>query len=202
MKISILGTGHVAQALAAGWTAKAHAVTLGSRDPANSKDLPYPTVTSAEAVAAADLVVNATPGVTALDSITRIGAEAFAGKTLLDVTNAVKPGFELLYPNDSLGRLLQELLPDTKVVKALNTVNTSVMANPGAVAPSTVFICGDDDAAKKTVTRLIEDLGWPADAILDLGGIASARGPEHYFVTFGTMVPALGTLTFNVRVVK
>jgi 8-hydroxy-5-deazaflavin:NADPH oxidoreductase len=76
------------------------------------------------------------------------------------------------------------------------------MVHPSAIGPSTVFLSGDDPDAKATAAQLVQDLGWPENAILDLGGIASARGPEHYFLMFAALLRALGTATFNIRIVR
>jgi hypothetical protein len=202
MKIGILGTGRVAQSLAGAFATAGHAVTLGARAPETKTGMTYAVAGHAATVRDADLVVNATPGDSSVEVITRIGDAAFAGKVLLDVANAVTPSFELIYPNTSLAEALQAALPSAMVVKALNTLNTSVMANPTAIGPSTVFLSGDAADAKAAVARLLGDLGWGADAILDLGGIASARGPEHYFPLFAAVLRALGTPTFNIRVIR
>lgn len=200
--ISILGTGNVAHVLAGRWAESGHKITLGSRDPEAKGDLAYAVANLAEAVRSADVVVNATPGTASIDVVEQIGSAAFAGKVLLDLANAPTPAFELTYPNTSLGQALQEALPAARVVKTLNTVAAPLMADPSSIGPSTVFMSGDDSAAKATVGRLLGDLGWPEDAILDLGGIASARGPEHYFLLFAAVWQALGTSTFNVNVVR
>jgi 8-hydroxy-5-deazaflavin:NADPH oxidoreductase len=83
----------------------------------------------------------------------------------------------------------------------MNTAAISVMTEPGTLEASSVFVSGDDAGAKTTVTRLLADLGWPDDAIVDLGGIQSARGPEHYFVMFAEFMQSLGTAQFNIRLV-
>ena len=159
-------------------------------------------MTHAEAADAVQLVVNVTPGAATLDVVKQIGPDVLADKTLVDAANAVTSDLRLLYPNDSLGERLQQMLPQTNVVKTLNTLNISVMTNPGAVPPSTIFLSGDDEQAKKTVSELLQELGWPTDSVLDLGDITTARGPEHYFIMFATMLSALRTPLFNIRLVK
>jgi predicted dinucleotide-binding enzyme len=202
MKIGILGTGHVAQSLGDAWRGAGHDVTLGSRDPEGRPDLGLDVAERGAVVASADVVVNATLGRVSVDAAQAIGAGAFAGKVLIDVANANTPDFQLVYPNASLAEALQEALPEAKVVKALNTFNTSVMVHPSAVPPSSTFISGDDAEAKATVASLLQNLGWPADAIIDLGPIASARGPEHYFLMFAALLQAFGSPVFNIRVVR
>ncbi len=117
--------------------------------------------------------------------------------------NAVSPAFELLYPNESLGELLQVALPTTKVVKSLNTLPGTLAVAPQSISESTsVFLSGDDAEAKALVSSLLTDLGWGVDAQVDLGGIASARGAEHYFMLFAAMMQSFRGAPFNIRVVR
>jgi predicted dinucleotide-binding enzyme len=201
MQIGILGTGKVAQTLAQHWSAAGHEITFGSRDPASKNDLGIPVAPSSVAVADHEVVVNATPGSASLALVENIGAATFAGKVLLDIANAATPSFELLYPNSSLGEKLQEALPGAKVVKSMNTAAMTIMTEPSTLPPSNVFISGDDPGAKATVTGLLEDLGWEGTSIVDLGGIRSARGPEHYFLLFAALMQSLPSPNFNIRLV-
>jgi predicted dinucleotide-binding enzyme len=201
MRLAILGTGNVAQTLARRWSAAGHDITFGSRDPASKTALGAPVTSSATAVAGTDVVVNATPGSASLELIEGIGAAAFAGKVLIDVANANTPSFELVYPNSSLAEKLQEALPAAKVVKTMNTAAMSVMTQPATLPPSSVFVSGDDEGAKATVVSLLTDLGWPSESIIDLGGIASARGTEHYFLMFAALMQSLRTPAFNIRLI-
>jgi len=87
------------------------------------------------------------------------------------------------------------------VVKALNTVNASVMVDPAALGDDHVLpIAGDDDEAKDTVRVLLGDLGWRAEQVLDCGGLVAARGMEHYMPLWLTLMSALGTPAFNVAI--
>jgi len=202
MRLAILGTGNVAQTLARRLSETGHEVTFGSRDPASRTGLNAPVTSLADAVAGNDVVINATPGAASLEVVGGIGAAAFAGKVLVDVANANTPAFELVYPNSSLGEKLQAALPDAKVVKTMNTAAMAVMTEPAALPPSSVFVSGDDAAAKATVKSLLAGLGWPEDSIVDLGGIVSARGTEHYFLMFAALVQSVGSPEFNIRVVQ
>jgi predicted dinucleotide-binding enzyme len=201
MQLAILGTGKVAQLLAQHWSAAGHEITFGSRKPAEAGDLGAPAASLADAVAGSGVVVNATPGAASLEMVQSVGAAAFAGKVLVDVANANTPSFELVYPNSSLGEKLQAALPAARVVKTLNTAAMTVLTEPAALPPSSVFVSGDDAGAKATVTALLADLGWPPDAVVDLGGIASARGPEHYFLMFAAIMGSLRSPAFNIRLV-
>jgi predicted dinucleotide-binding enzyme len=201
MQIAIMGTGNVAQTLARRWSAAGHEITFGSRDPASASALDAPVTSLADAVARHDVVVNATPGSASLELAARIGPAAFAGTVLVDIANAVTPSFELVYPNSSLAEKLQAALPDAMVVKTMNTAAMIVMTDPAALPPSSVFVSGDDTAAKATVAGLLNDFGWPGESIVDLGGIRSARGPEHYVLMFAAFMQSLGTPKFNIRLV-
>ena len=201
MQLGILGTGGVAQTLAQHWSAAGHEITLGSRQPARAGALGAPVVSLADAVAGSEVVVNATRGSASLEVVESIGAAAFAGKVLVDVANANTPSFELLYPNSSLAEKLQAALPAARVVKTLNTAAMTVLTEPASLPPSSVFVSGDDAAAKATVTALLADLGWPQESVVDLGPIASARGPEHYFLMFAAIMQSQHSPAFNIRLV-
>ncbi len=203
MRIAILGTGRVAQTLAAGLLRAGHDVVIGSRDPANRSGLPAPVVASADAVVGADVVLNAVQGVDTIPLLTSIGADNLDGTVLWDIANAANPDFSLAIPDDSLGRRIQEAFPDVKVVKAANHVAAVVVADPSTLpAPTTLFLSGDDTGAKEVVSGLLIDLGWPRESLFDLGGIANAYGQEHYLALFGTMLQKLGTPYFNIAIVN
>jgi predicted dinucleotide-binding enzyme len=203
MRVAILGTGRVARTLAAGLSRAGHAVVLGSRDPTNRPGLPAPVLASADAVVGADVVLNAVQGVDTIPLLSSIGPDALEGVVLWDIANAANPDFSLAIPDDSLGRRIQEAFPGVKVVKAGNGVAAVVIADPGTLpAPTTLFISGDDTAAKDVVSGLLVDLGWPRESLFDLGGIANAYGQEHYLALFGTMLQKLGTPYFNIAIVK
>jgi predicted dinucleotide-binding enzyme len=201
MKIGILGTGHVAGLLAAAWQKAGHEITLGSRDP-GSKQLDFAVDTLAGTARGADVVVNAIIGSAAVQTISSIDSEVFDGKPVIDVTNALTPGFELVYPSSSVAAQLQQALPGAHVVKTMNTAAMTLMTNPASIAASSVFLSGDDDNAKSQTAGLLTDLGWSSGDIVDLGGIDTAGGPEHYFFLFFRLAGALKSEAFNIRVVK
>ena len=212
MKIAILGTGRVPKTITPRLAAAGHEVVLGSRDPATAPEWVTPatkavTVESlGDAAASGELIVNALPGSVALETLAGLPSVAFEGKVLMDVGNAAVPGeagFELLYPNGSLAEEIQNALPGTRVVKSMNTMNTSVMEDPTALsAPSSIFVSGDDEDAKQAVKDLLRDLGWPQEWIVDLGGLATARGPEHMFLMMLALFGSLGTMRLNFEIVR
>jgi 8-hydroxy-5-deazaflavin:NADPH oxidoreductase len=199
--VVVLGTGSVGSALGTGLLRAGHNVIYGSRNPDGKANYIAPVLSFRDAVAAANVVFNALPGASAPGTLDEIGADALAGKVLVDVANAVDEKFQLVYPNGSLGATLQAAYPRTSVVKTLNTVSAAVMSNPGAIAPATVFLSGNDAASKSLVSGLLVDLGWNTDAQLDLGDISTARATEHYiFLSFGILT-ALNTTSYGIRVV-
>jgi 8-hydroxy-5-deazaflavin:NADPH oxidoreductase len=203
MKITILGTGGVARTLATGLLRVGHDVVFGSRDPEHRSGLPAPVLASADAVVGADVVVDAVQGVDVIPLLTSIGADKFDGTVLWDLANAFNPDFSFALPEDSLGRRIQEAFPGVKVVKAGNHVGAVVIADPSSLpAPTTLFLSGDDNAAKERVAGLLVDLGWHRESLFDLGGITNAYGQEHYMALFGSILQKLGTPYFNVAVVK
>ena len=200
MKIAILGTGKVAHALGAAWKKSGHDVIFGARD--DSATDPDFEITGLQDALAGDVIVNAITGAVALAAITALDTSAMAGKTLLDATNARTGTGDLVYPNSSLAEHLQAALPAVHVVKSLNTAAIEVLADPSLVGPATVFVSGDDEAAKTEVKGLLHDLGWKDEGIMDLGGIRTARGPEHYAGLFFEIVAVLKSRFFNIHVTR
>jgi 8-hydroxy-5-deazaflavin:NADPH oxidoreductase len=201
MKIAILGAGKVAHALGAGWRKSGHDVIFGARD-TSATDPDFEIIGLQDALAVGDVIVNAITGAAALQAITALDTSAMAGKTLLDATNARTGTGDLVYANSSLAEHLQAALPVVHVVKSLNTAAIEVLADPSLVGPATVFVSGDDEAAKAEVKGLLHDLGWQDEGIIDLGGIKTARGPEHYGVLFFEIVAVLKSRLVNIHVIR
>jgi 8-hydroxy-5-deazaflavin:NADPH oxidoreductase len=199
MSIAILGTGSVGTALAAALSSAGHTVLRGSRNP----DAAAGTVSHADAVKNADVIIAALHGQAVIPSLEQLGQKALAGKVILDVSNAFTPQFTLEHPGESVAGRIQEKFPAARVVKSLNTMNVAVMVDPHGTAPgSTVFVSGDDADAKQIVSSLLKDLGWAHDSILDLGGIPTATGAENYALLWVALMGALGTPQFNIAVVR
>ncbi|MFE0105165.1 NADPH-dependent F420 reductase [Streptomyces sp. NPDC059009] len=202
MRIGLLGTGNVARALATAWAAKGHDVLLGSRTPQKRSDLALPVAGVREAAEHAEVLVNATPGGDSVGLLQSIGAKVLDGRVLLDVGVGLTPELGLTHLEESLGEEIQRTFPDVAVVKTLCTMDSAVMTAPDSLTgPSTVFLSGEDEPAKRVVSHLLTDLGWSPDSQLDLGGIATARGQEHFALLFMGVAGGLGTYGFNIRVV-
>lgn len=215
MRIGLLGTGMVGNALGDKLVEVGHEVRMGARESGNERALHWAgkagEAASQGSFAAAaefgEIVVNATAGTASIAALEAAGADALAGKVLLDVANPIASGTsppQLEFCNDdSLGERIQARFPDARVVKALNTVNATVMTDPGSLGePTTVFVCGNDDDAKATVADLLESFGWERVQILDLGGIDAARGTEMYLAFWLRTMFAVGNPMFNVRLVR
>lgn len=214
MKIGVLGTGSVGNTLATKFAALGHEVRMGARDAKNPKAAAWAQTagakasagTFADAAAFGEIVVNCTNGAGSLDALSAAGADNLRGKILVDVTNPLDfsrgmPPSLFTGSNDSLGERIQKAFPETRVVKALNTVNAEVMVDPKKVpGASDVFVCGNDAAAKGEVTRILKEwLGWPV--VVDLGDITGARGTEAYLLLWLRLWGAFGTPHLNVHVV-
>jgi hypothetical protein len=226
MRIAVLGTGMVGQALAGRLAELGHDVTVGTRDVAATRartdpdamgNPPYqvwaqthPDVrlaTYPEATADAELVVNATLGTASLAALGEAGPDNLAGKVLLDISNPLDfsqgmPPTLFVKDTDSLGEQIQRAFPDVKVVKALNTLNADLMVQPGALADGahTVFVSGNATDAKRTVTELLTSMGHTD--VMDLGDISTARGTEMLLPVWLRLMFALGTTKFNFKIVR
>lgn len=206
MKLGILGTGVVGDAIATKLVALGHDVMMGSRSAQNPKAVAWvqrmngrpASGTFADAAKFGEVVFNCTNGTHSIDALQAAGADRLSAKTLIDVANILPPGAAL---SQSLGEKIQAAFPRARVVKTLNTVNCDVMVEPSRVpGPHSVFICGNDSAAKRTTTELLESFGW--HEIIDLGEITAARGMEAYLALWLSLYKQLGTADFNIRVAR
>ena len=214
MRFGVLGTGTVGQTLATKLASLGHEVTMGSREAGNDKAVAWAKQAGdsaaegsfTDAAAAGEVVINATAGTASVEALRQAGADNLSGKVLIDVANPLDfsqgmPPRLSVCNDDSLGEQIQREFPDARVVKALNTVNAGVMVDPQAVAAShTIFVAGDDAAAKEQVRELLGSFGWQADDVLDLGDISAARGTEMYLPLWLRLWGATGTANLNVKV--
>jgi predicted dinucleotide-binding enzyme len=216
MKITVLGTGAVGRAVAGRLDDLGHDLTMATRDPAATAGRPdradwataHPGVRLAAfggAAADAGLVVNALGGDIALGVLAEIGSD-LAGRVLVDLSNPLdhSQGFPprlFVKDDDSLAEQVQRAHPEARVVKTLNTMNNAVMVDPASLGEeTTVFVSGDDEAAKATVTALLRELGHTD--VIDLGGLETARGPEMFLALWVRTAVALGGSDFNIKVVR
>jgi 8-hydroxy-5-deazaflavin:NADPH oxidoreductase len=213
MRIGVMGTGAVGQAIATRLVAAGHDVRMGSRAAGNEAAVAWADSQGesasqgsfAEAAAFADeLVFNCTAGSGAVAAVDSAGPE-LEGKALVDVSNPLEPtdaGMALsVGVTDSLAEQIQRTLPNTWVVKSLNTMTAGVMVDPDSVpGDHVVFVCGDDEAAKAKTVAILGDLGWPRERVVDLGDISAARATEAYVLLWVRMMGTLGGAHFNIEV--
>ncbi|MDE3150248.1 MAG: NAD(P)-binding domain-containing protein [Acidobacteriota bacterium] len=188
MKIGILGSGDVAKALAGGFLKHGHKVMMGTRTEdklvAWAKEHPGVAVASFATVAAfGDLVVLAVRGRAAAEALRLAGARNLAGKPVMDATNPIADAppvngvlkfFTTL--NESLMEKLQREFEGAHFVKAFNSVGVACMVDPQfAGGRPTMFICGNSDTAKQTVSRIAGEFGWDT---ADMGKAEAARAIE------------------------
>ena len=186
LRIGILGSGPAGRTLGSGLLGRGHQVMIGTRDPAKLRQWsatagPAAQVGSfADAARFGELILLSVLGSAAEDVLRLAGLDNFDGKILLDASDPLdfssgRPGL-FVGTTDSLGERIQRLLPRANVVKGLNTVVAEVMVDPSLTGGEPdMFIAGDSDDAKATVSALLADFGWP---IVDMGGIESARWLE------------------------
>jgi predicted dinucleotide-binding enzyme len=216
MKIAVLGTGDVGRRIGSKLVAAGHDVMLGSRTADNEKAVAWTKQagprasngTFADAAASAELVFNCCSGAATLAVLESTGTKNLAGKILIDLSNPLD--FSSGFPpslsvcnTESLGEQVQAALPDTKVVKTLNTLANPLMVDPGAIADGEhdIFVSGNDAGAKATVTALLQrDFGWKR--VIDLGDITSARGTEAWLLLWTRLYAALGTADFQLAIVR
>jgi predicted dinucleotide-binding enzyme len=216
----------VGQALAGRLSELGHDVAVGTRDvaatmartepdgmgnpPYRSWATDHPHVrlaTFAEAASAAVLIVNATSGTVTMAALEACGPENLAGKVVLDVSNPLDfskgvPPTLFVKDTDSLGERIQAAFPESKVVKALNTLTARLMVYPQELADGdhSVFVSGNDADAKKVVVGLLENFGHTD--IIDLGDITAARGTEMLLPLWLRLMGTLNTAHFNFKVVR
>jgi len=211
MRIAVLGTGVVGRTIGSKLVEIGHEVRMGSRRAGNDAAVAWVEEAGAagegsfgDAAGFGEIVFNCTAGGSSLDALAAAGEANLAGKVLIDVANpldfsAGMPPTLSICNDDSLGERIQATFPEARVVKALNTVNSAVMVEPARVGGDhVVFVCGEDAGAKGEVEELLGSFGWPAERIVDLGGIAAARGTEMYLPLWLTLYGKLGSGDFNI----
>jgi predicted dinucleotide-binding enzyme len=226
MKVGVLGTGTVGQTLAGKLVELGHDVVLGTRDPARTRAQVEPDAhgnppvsawlaahpsarlgTFAEAAAHGAIVINATSGAASLPALQLAGEANLGEKVLMDVANPLDfsngfPPTLSVKDTDSLAEQIQRAFPRTRVVKSLNTMSAKVMVEPRALANGehSIFVCGNDAAAKAEVTALLASFGW--SDVIDLGDVTAARGAEMVLPLWLRLLGAMKTPRFNFRIVR
>jgi len=214
MRYGVLGTGVVGRTLGTRLVQLGNEVCLGARAAGGQAALEWVAATGgtaregsfADAAEFGEVLICAVAGAHALSALDMAGAGALRGKVLIDVSNPIAEGTGFppslsVCNTDSVGEQIQRAFPDARVVKTLNTVNCAVMVDPASVpGPHSVFVGGEDAAAKKVVVSMLSSFGWPEASVIDLGGIETARGTEMYLALWLRLMRATGTPSFNVAV--
>lgn len=190
MKIGILGSGAVGKALAVGFASEGNDVILGTREPGADKIQQWLSAntgikagTFEESAKHGELLVLC-PLYRAIDSVIELaGKENFNGKIVIDTTNPIaeEPPVNgvLKYiktADGSAGEYIQNKLPAAHIVKVFNSIGSAFMYKPKfEEGQPTMFICGNNDDAKKTVTDILAAFGWD---VMDSGGIEASNALE------------------------
>ena len=188
MKIGILGSGIVGKTLAGGFLKHGYEVMAGSRQPEKLQDWKaeigpkLQTGNYSETAAFGDIIVLAVKGTVAKAVLKLAGIENLSGKTVLDATNPIADAapvngvlqfFSSL--DESLMEQLQNLAPKANFVKAFNSVGAHVMVNPKFETRPTMFICGNNAAAREETQKILDQFGWETE---DMGSAEAARAIE------------------------
>ena len=212
MKIGILGSGMVGQALAAKLVEQGQEVMLGTRSPEKLREWAR-TVGArvgfySDTAAHGEILFNATNGQSSVEALRAAGEANLDGKILVDIANPLDfsggmPPTLFVSNTDSLGEQIQRAFPGVRVVKSLNTLNANLMVNPGLVGGGdhTIFVSGNDAAAKAEVARLLAEwFGWRD--IIDLGDITTARGAEAVLPVWIRLMTVFGHANFQFKIVR
>jgi predicted dinucleotide-binding enzyme len=186
-KVGIIGSGIVGQTLAHGFLKHGYDVTIGSNDQKKRDELKSKTKVNVgsfeETATSGAIVVLAVKGGAAEAALKSAGTKNLAGKTVIDATNPIADAppvngvlkfFTSL--DESLMERLQKLAPEARFVKAFSCVGHALMVNPDfkGVKP-TMFICGNDDGAKRDVAAIVDRFGYE---VADMGAAEAARAIE------------------------
>jgi predicted dinucleotide-binding enzyme len=215
MKIGILGTGMVGNAIGTKLVKLGHDVKMGSRTSDNMKGAEWVKAngakatqgTFADAASFGEIIFNCTHGMASLEVLKLAGSANLKGKILVDIANPLDfskgmPPSLSVCNTDSLGEQIQRAFPNTKVVKTLNTVNCNLMVNPSLVkGDHDIFVSGNDGDAKTKVVDILKNwFGWKS--VIDLGDITSARATEMVLPIWVRLMGLYQSPNFNFRIVR
>ncbi|MBK6485012.1 MAG: NAD(P)-binding domain-containing protein [Chitinophagaceae bacterium] len=217
MKIAVLGTGNVGDTIGSKLIALGHTVMMGSRTADNEKakafvDRHVEKATAgnfADAASYGEIIFNCTAGVGSIEALKLAGEKNLNGKVIIDIANPLDfskgmPPSLAISNTNSLGEEIQKTFPQTKVVKALNTMWCGLMVNPTMIngGDHSTFVSGNDTAAKEKVKEILKSFGWLDKNILDLGDITKARGTEMYLPLWLSIYGATNNGAFNFKIVS
>jgi predicted dinucleotide-binding enzyme len=216
-KIAVFGTGTVGDTIGSKLIEVGHTVMMGSRTADNAKAIAFKEKhlekaqigTFADAAAFGDIIFNCTSGLGSIAAFKMADEKQLKGKIVVDIANSLdfSKGMppSLAFSNTtSLGEELQHTFPETKVVKALNTMWCGLMVNPQLInnGDHHTFVSGNDTDAKEKVKAILMSFGWDKNNILDLGDITTARGTEMYLPLWLRIYGATSNGAFNIKIVR
>jgi len=194
MNVGVLGSGSVGKTLAVGFLKHGHQVMLGTRETIKLMSWigEHPKVivgSFADAAKFGEVLILAVKGTVAQDVLKMATPANLSGKVIIDATNPISDappanGVLSLFTSadESLMEKMQRQVPDARFVKAFNSVGAALMVNPKlAGGPPTMFICGNDEDAKKKATQVCEMFGWSVE---DMGKAESARALEQLCIVW------------------
>lgn len=188
VKVGILGSGDVGKVLAKGFLKNGYQVAIGSNHAEKLAEFKrenpeMETATFEQAAQSGDIVVVCVKGTVAEKIVEKVKRH-ITGKTVIDTTNPIadappQNGVLKYFTSleESLMERLQTIAPDAQFVKAFNSIGSALMVNPefGDDTKPTMFICGNNDDAKKKVHEILEKFGFEVE---DMGKVESARAIE------------------------
>ena len=197
---------------------RGHEVKMGSRDARNPKAAAWVKKAGVRASAGTfqdaakfgEIVFNCTAGAGSLDALKSAGEKNLENKVIIDVSNGLDfskgmpPGLIVNVATESVGERIQSAFPKSKVVKTFNAITVNLMIDPATLGGDHHnFISGNDDAAKRKVTTLLEqEFGWKREQIVDLGDITAARAQEALILPWLRLWGKFGSPMFNWQVVR
>ncbi len=230
MKIGVLGTGSVGQTLSAKLTELGHDVMIGTRDVEEARHRSgkdsygnpafgewiksHPGIKLepfANAIAFGEVIINATNGLQSMNALKSGKIADIEGKVIIDIANpldfsrGMPPSLAPEFSNvTSLGEEIQKAFPQAYVVKTFNTMWCGLMVNPGMLDGGNHhnFISGNNPEAKNRVRKLLNQMGWKDDQLLDLGDITASRGTEMLLPLWLRLMGTKNTAAFNFKVVS
>ena len=230
MKIAIIGTGVVGRTIASRLVELNHDIMMGTRNV--SDKLAVKTIdeygtppfsewlktnskvklgTFADAAAFGEITINATHGSSSVTALILAGKKNLEGKVLIDISNpldfsngmppSLLPG---LNNTNSLGEEIQKTFPESLVVKTLNTMWCGLMVNPNLIGKGDHinFISGNNTEAKARVRKLLNQIGWKDENIIDLGDITGARATESLLPIWLRLMGVSNSVVFNFKIVR
>jgi len=214
MRVGILGSGDVARTLGNGFGTLGHELKIGTRHPEQPKVQEWlkgspgkrMVGSFADAAEFGEVVVVATLGMATAEAVRAAGPARFRGKVVIDTTNPLvfhenAPPSLAIGTTTSAGEELQKLLPEARVVKAFNIIGNAHFFRPSFPGgPPDMYICGNDAAAKTTVTEILHSFGWPS--VIDLGGIEGSRELESLCVLWVKTALRFGSWDLAFKVLR